>query len=314
MRINKHDNSNIMSSFPKIKLSYVKHIHNKVSSANMFLAIPKGVKHFMWFRTLKNKYVCICLEIDGKNRSIKSIKIKNCCFDERLCMGSGTILYGTLFKYDTIPLFTIEDIFIFKGDNLDKHSQSAKWCIIQSLFTRYIQQNTLGNDDVTIGIPVITKSRDEMDEKIASIPYTIYCIQHRYYQHNKYYYNECDIIRQNICANFLIKAGIRDDIYILYTKDVDTPFGHAVVSNYKKSVLMNGIFRNIRENTNLDLLEESEDEDDFENINDDKYIEQGKECIMECFYNRRYKLWEPMRITSGHITSTRDVIRKERNG
>ena len=35
---------------------------------------------------------------------------------------------------------------------------------------------------------------------------------------------------------------------------------------------MNSIFRNIKENRNLDLLEESDDEDEFENINLDKYL------------------------------------------
>lgn len=313
MHLTKHDNGTIMSSFPKIKLSYVKNIHNKVSSANMFLAIPKGTKYFMWFRNFKNKYICVGLEIDGNNRSINSIKIKNCCFDERLCMGSGTILYGTLFSYNKSPLFTIEDIFTFKGYNLDKHTQSAKWCVIQNMLTQYLKQDTLNSKDVMIGIPVITKSRDDMDKRIASIPYTIYCIQHRYYQNNKYYYNERNIIRQDICASFLIKAEVPDDIYTIYTKDTDAPFGRAIISNYKKSVFMNGIFRNIKENTNLDLLEESDGEDEFENTNGDKYIKCDKGHVMECVYDYKYKLWEPMRMTSGHIISTRDAVRLEGN-
>ena len=35
---------------------------------------------------------------------------------------------------------------------------------------------------------------------------------------------------------------------------------------------MNNIFRNIKENTNLDALEESDDEEEFENISLDKYV------------------------------------------
>ena len=33
---------------------------------------------------------------------------------------------------------------------------------------------------------------------------------------------------------------------------------------------MNDLFRNIKENSNLDLLEESDDEDEFENISRNK--------------------------------------------
>ena len=35
---------------------------------------------------------------------------------------------------------------------------------------------------------------------------------------------------------------------------------------------MNKHFRIIKENDNLDLLEESDDEDEFENIDEDKYV------------------------------------------
>ena len=35
---------------------------------------------------------------------------------------------------------------------------------------------------------------------------------------------------------------------------------------------MNELFRNIKENSNLDLLEESDDEEEFENVNPDKYV------------------------------------------
>ena len=57
--------------------------------------------------------------------------------------------------------------------------------------------------------------------------------------------------------------------------------------------MMNGLFRNISENINLDTLEESEDEEDFENIDLDKYVDLDKSFIMECVYNTRFKMWIP---------------------
>ena len=37
----------------------------------------------------------------------------------------------------------------------------------------------------------------------------------------------------------------------------------ACIPNYKTSMMMNALFRNIKENRNLDLLEESDDEEEF---------------------------------------------------
>ena len=59
MKLTVKDFNYIMKGFPDIKLSYVKNIHKKVSSANFFLAIPKGIKYFAWFRNFKRFSVCI---------------------------------------------------------------------------------------------------------------------------------------------------------------------------------------------------------------------------------------------------------------
>mgnify|MGYP003328747202 CR=1 FL=1 len=45
------------------------------------------------------------------------------------------------------------------------------------------------------------------------------------------------------------------------------------IPDYKTSVMMNNIFRKIKENKNLDYIEESDDEDDFQNIDIDKYVD-----------------------------------------
>ena len=112
MHLNHNDQNRIMGNFPSIKLSYVKNIHKKVSSANIFLAIPKGTKYFVWFQHFKNRYICLYMEIDRRGHNIKSITVKNCCFSKKLCNGLGTILYGTLFNHNNHPFFTVEDIFI----------------------------------------------------------------------------------------------------------------------------------------------------------------------------------------------------------
>ena len=55
----------------------------------------------------------------------------------------------------------------------------------------------------------------------------------------------------------------------------------ARIPDYKTSIFMNSLFRNIKENYDLDEIEMSDDEEDFENVNDDKYLK--KETILNAF-------------------------------
>ena len=73
--------------------------------------------------------------------------------------------------------------------------------------------------------------------------------------------------------------------------------------------MMNALFRNIKENANLDLLEESDDEEEFENIQMDKFVDLEKTIAMECVYSKRFKKWQPVKIAnpSAKIISLKDL-------
>jgi len=114
---------------------------------------------------------------------------------------------------------------------------------------------------------------------------------------------------------FKVKAELGADKYMLYTND-NKMFEQALVSSYKSSVLLNSLFRNIKENTNLDLLEESDDEDEFENTELDRFVDLEKTVLMECVYSKRFKKWEPVKValvgSSGKnvkvVASAKEVI------
>ena len=123
---------------------------------------------------------------------------------------------------------------------------------------------------------------------------------------------------------FRVKADVQNDIYNLYVihpdkdnkdnkdnKDKDKEKGKeeeekdtieiydvAYIPDYKTSVMMNGLFRNIKENINLDALEESDDEDEFENDKVDKFVDLNKMYDMVCIYNFKYKKWTPIRLSA----------------
>ena len=96
----------------------------------------------------------------------------------------------------------------------------------------------------------------------------------------------------------MVKPDIQNDIYHLYSYDELSKtyanyVGIASIPDYKTSVLLNKVFRNIKENDNLDALEESDDEDEFENDKEDRFVSLEKECKFKCVFNHKFKKWTP---------------------
>jgi hypothetical protein len=66
---------------------------------------------------------------------------------------------------------------------------------------------------------------------------------------------------------------------------------------------MNALFRTIKENANLDLLEESDDDEEFENTQMDKFVDLEKTVLMECVYSKRFKKWQPNKTVPSHLAA-----------
>ena len=94
---------------------------------------------------------------------------------------------------------------------------------------------------------------------------------------------------------FMVKPDMQNDIYyVLHNKDDQiterTMIAH--IPNYKISVMMNSIFRNIKENRNLDALEESDDEEEI--VEREHHVIDMNKCVrMTCVFNNRFKRWQP---------------------
>ncbi len=94
---------------------------------------------------------------------------------------------------------------------------------------------------------------------------------------------------------FTVKPDIQNDIYHLY-EEGDKYHAVALIPDYKTSIMMNKLFRNIKENANLDALEESDNEDEFEDERDDRFVFLDKSYKMVCVYNYKFKKWAPVRL------------------
>lgn len=295
----------IMRRFPEIKLSYNKNINRKVY-ADFYQIIPKGQKALLWFTYIHKKNVCLVLKLDYKG-NIKEIEQYVLCFDSILSY--GTILYGTILKIKGQAIFCIEDSHYYRGKNIERKSPQEKLEIYKTMFETELSQTIYTTKFIKPVLAYMTKDYDSIKKTVETLPYRVYGIK---YIRNKYYIGVEKIsyeFKQE--AVFSVKPSINSDIYNLYALDnVGNKVLHniAYIASYKKSVYMNSLFRNIKENNNLDLLEESDDDDEFENISHDRYVNLDKEIVMKCVYNNKFKKWEPIvEIGDEKITKIKDI-------
>ena len=183
------------------------------------------------------------------------------------------------------------------------------------------------------GLPIICRTNDELENRLANIKYKINSIQYRLYSRTNIYLfityenyiNQKEqivvtkyvqpqvksqekpiekiVVKQPLKREviFLIKPDIQNDIYYLYCLDEnlkEEKHSTAHVPDYNTSVMMNKLFRIIKENNNLDALEESDDEEEFENEDISKFVHLDKSHKMICQFNHKFKKWIPIKLAN----------------
>ena len=313
--MNYKDKVNLLNNFPDIELSYEKRLHNKVQNIDCYLTIPYGSKYFAWFYNYKNKNTLILLKINKKNNNIISIEKKIACFKSNLCIGKGTILYGTIFQYNDVQYFNIEDLLYYKNKNTEELNNLDKFHLEYELLKNDIKQVIYKKNNIIFGLPNISTQYNDIYKNINKIPYKIYSIQHRFLTKNiNIFYNErVDQIIEKF-AIFKVEATIQPDIYHLTCYDKEKcliKFRTSHISSYKNSVFLNSIFRNIKENINIDYIEESDDEEEFQNIAPDKYV-KNIVIKMKCKFLPKFNSWEPISRSNENISTTSYILMQEK--
>jgi hypothetical protein len=109
--------------------------------------------------------------------------------------------------------------------------------------------------------------------------------------------------KQHLQFVFKIKPDIQNDIYHLYclNNEEEVYYKVAYIPDFKTSVMMNKLFRNIKENDNLDLLEESDDEEEFQNEREDIFVHLNAEYKMVCGFNYKFKKWYPLSLAQDKL-------------
>ena len=318
----------VTKSFPPVKLSYDKLSHKKVYDADIIFAIPYGKKCLVWFTHTDNKRCCYIGEVD-KNGEVIKTHLYPTCFDKELSYGS--IFYGTLFTYNQTPFVTLEDIILYKGKKVQSSNYQEKLNLFLHLFQNELPASSPGRNFVSFGLPLFHSCHEEL-LKMLPRSQRIMCFQYKYLNSRKSFIvkardvfrndvNESPIVeKENKQTNqsntnqkysnhnqprihtknsgsvlkkvFTVSPDIQNDIYHLHDNQ-NKHIGVAYIPNYETSVWLNTLFRNIKENANLDALEESDDEDEFESEEIDKFVCLDKKYKMICEYNRKFKMWIP---------------------
>ena len=303
--------ASLKARFPDIELSYGALLHKKVH-CDMYQVLPKGKKCILWYTYDDKENICYMMSF-GRSGTINSISKVLTSFSNELCYGDGTIISGVILHVNNASCFTVLDIHYYKGQNISNCKYSHKYQFISNLMNNEINNDMFLKEQVLVTSPVLVSTFKDAIEHARSLPYEVYgigCIQLSS--------SRCKGVIQytdksDPVAYFKVKAQVRCDIYNLHVADDKKPHGICAITDYKTSVMMNSLFRNIKENRNLDLLEESDDEDEFENINEDKYVDLKKSYIMKCVFVPRFRKWKPLEVAkTTKPSSKRDIVMLEK--
>lgn len=296
-----------LSRFPKFELSYETVHHKKVcASDSVAIAVPMGKKHFVWFHEKRAYLVDL-----NKDRAPIALKPLDISVPPKYVLETVLLVTAT----ETASPLIIEDMYVAKGVPL------SNLCFGDRLgFIREFLETFPSGAHFALSCLWHVQENAPIEYTIPLKPgYGVHHIQYREIGRHAPYVNvyekklglvepktvakpACVIPRFDYSAPqfrqptiFQVVADVQFDIYHAYAKDA-LYCGPLGIPSYKTSVFMNGIFRNIRENRNLDYIEESDEEDDFENTDENKYVDLDKVVKMECVFSMKHKNWVPVRI------------------
>ena len=305
--------TDIIDRFPNINYNTFISYNNNKSSNILFDTAPDGnnnlyilklyaSKAYLWFTYYKNKFICIMSLIHNKiNSDTSKYYYYNVKFDDSL-LYNNVLLYGYYICKNNVNYFIIENVLNYNNYNhyINSIDYTDNYNIKLNLYS-IILNNFITLNNYKIMLPYMCYDIDKLFKQLNLVDYNIYSIM--VYKNLKYLGNY--ILKSNesskISATFRVKAHLPPDLYMLYISDNNKiiEYEYAFINSYKTSVFMNSLFRKIKENKNLDLLEESDS--DFEDISITKYVNLIKTYNIECIYNSRFKKWVPLKLSKNNI-------------
>lgn len=301
-----------LKRFPDIELSYDKTLVKKVR-ADAFSVLPQGDASILWITYVGDKRVALLMKL-GNNGAISSAIPMILSFHDELSLGSGTIMQGIVFKCSNMTNFACTNILLHCGMPVHRMRMIDKMELIYKILETHINSRVLTRDGLSIGLPPTTSSFHEAIDIAKTLPYNVSHIR-SLLMHSCYAVGITPYTASfKATAVLIVRPALQQDIYHLYTSDNRKHRLPAAVQDYETSVLLNKSFRTIKENANLDTLEESDDDADFEDVRPDKYVDLKKNIAYICEYVPRFGKWQPIQRAEPlrKLTSSRELAELER--
>ena len=321
------DYSHILHRFPAFELSYETFAHKKVPpNYNICLSIPTGKKQLIWFTFDNKENIAILVDINKSHQIVKTTRINVPALTIETYY--GTLLYGTMVPTGDRNVFVIEDLCHYRGRNVKYLLFGEKLTYLQKLFVKDLPEQSLTDEDrIILALPYM---RVSTDADLDSLPFyesmtkpAKYATHHIQFRSsstvapylNHIYKKPQPVVEPSTMvlvprtdanprlpaysknAVFRVVADIRDDVYHMFAYSGSNPVyvNVAYIGTREQSKYMNSLFRKIKENINIDYGEESDDEEMFQDMRVDKYVDLACEHMVECAFNRKFRMWEPIR-------------------
>lgn len=312
--------NNIINRLPYINYKLFSNQQNNLSNKILFnnkqentyfILKSQGRRSYIWFTYYKDKIIAIlCIINKNFNDNSNKYYYYDIDFDKTL-LYNNVVIYGYYFKKNNKDYFILDCVINY--NNYNKYLQDNEYSndiIYRLSLYKLVLDNIKNSINNYIYLPYINNDINAIYNNMYNVEYQPYSIS--VYKNNGYLGNY--ILQNNNFVNkvtFLTRANIQPDSYDIYVLDRDklVKYDYAHIDTFKTSIFMNSLFRKIKENSNLDLLETSDSEDDFENINNDKYVDLQKSINIEYKYNKIFKKWIPVNISNNNTISKTDIIK-----
>jgi hypothetical protein len=266
--------------------------------------------------------ICAMIDIDRRGDPSK-VRIQPAIFESNLAF--GTILFGTMVNsiVGNHKYLVCDNVFQYKGLDMNSSSYTEKLDTIHKMMGGEISPVVYSHNFMSFVTPCMFSEFSvaaHTAQHSSLLAYNAYCVQSWRNEDSTPYGivhsqdlplftnmdTHLDALHTNARARMIsthkntiplvvkktlsVRCESPHDTYSFYDERTKTR-KTLCVPTFQNSVMLNAIFRTYKENSNLDTMEESDSDDDFEDMSDDKYSRVGEERSISCMYNTDLSGW-----------------------
>jgi hypothetical protein len=268
------------------------------SDDTLTVYMPQGRRCYLWF-TINTDTGKDAIYVVTKKPRFEAKEIFFLNTGNWVPLHYGTIVTAFQIAAD---IFVMTDLHYFRGVDVSTSiCQKQKWACMAKCICPYYEmklvlpQARLPSTIAPVGIPAY-RVHHVQERKWCNVGAYINLQQQQAVSPSP---SPSPSLQQNKhIKSFRMRADPKYDLYRLFDKNDkgDEIFvDYACVTDMETSKWLNSLFRIMKENENLDRIEESDDEEDFNDVDENKYTNLDAVYNIKCKFQTRLKKWIPIR-------------------